>query len=234
VQASEKKVQEMKLEKLMKEHELFGINSMIEGQEKERQRIANDLHDNLGSLLATLKLHFQTLKIKKDVRLGIEQDLLFEKTDELIEEAYQKVRSIAHAKNAGVNAQEGLLPAIKNLASKVSIINKLVIDVEEHGMHERLENALEITIFRIIQELITNVIKHANATEVTIHLTQYEDKINLMVEDNGIGFDVSQLKHEGTMGLHSIQRRIESLGGTVTIDSIAQSGTTVILDIPLS
>ncbi len=230
--ASEKKVQEMKVEKLLKEHELFGINSMIEGQEKERQRIANDLHDNLGSLLATLKLHFQTLNTKRD-KLGSDQELLFEKTDGLIEEAYQKVRSMAHAKNAGVNAQEGLLPAVKNFASKVSIINKLVIDVEDHGMDERLENILELAIFRIIQELITNVIKHANATEVTIHLTQYEDKINLMVEDNGVGFDPSQIRGEGTMGLYSIQKRIENLGGTVTIDSILQSGTTVILDIPL-
>lgn len=233
VQLKDKEVQAIKLEKLLKDQELFGIDAMIEGQEKERQRIANDLHDNLGSLLATLKLHFQNLKIKKD-RIQSEQDLLLQKTDELIEEAYQKVRSIAHAKNAGVNAQDGLLPAVRNFASKVSIINKLVIEVEEHGMDNRLENTLEITIFRIIQELITNVIKHAQATEAIIHLTHYEDSINLMVEDNGIGFDISQIKPGETMGLYSIQKRIENLGGQVTIDSIAQKGTAVIIDVPLT
>lgn len=229
----EKEVQSMKLEKLLKDHELFGIDSMIQGQEKERQRIANDLHDNLGSLLATLKLHFHNLKGKKD-RLESEQDLLLQKTDDLIEEAYQKVRTIAHAKNAGVNAQEGLLPAVKNFASKVSILNKLVIEVEEHGMDRRLENSLEITIFRIIQELVTNVIKHAGATEATIHLTQHEDSINIMVEDNGIGFTISQIKPQDSMGLYSIQKRIERLGGQVTFDSIAQKGTTVIIDVPLT
>jgi signal transduction histidine kinase len=233
VQLKEKEMQSMRLEKLLKDHELFGINSMIEGQEKERQRIANDLHDNLGSLLATVKLHFHNLKNRTNSTES-EQDLLLQKTDDLIEEAYQRVRSIAHAKNAGVNAQDGLLPAVYNLASKVSILNKLVIDVEEHGMDERLENSLELTIFRMIQELVANVIKHAQATEATIHLTQYDDSINLMVEDNGIGFDTSQIKPQETMGLYSIQKRIENLGGKVTIDSIPQKGTAVIIDIPLT
>jgi signal transduction histidine kinase len=186
----------------------------------------------LGSVLATLKLHFQNIKARKD-RKESDQDVLLQKTDDLLEEAYQKVRSIAHAGNVGMNAKEGLLPAVKNFASKVSIINKLMIEVEEHGMDKRLENSLEITIFRVIQELITNVIKHAHASEAIINLTHYEDSINLMVEDNGIGFNISHIKPRETMGLYSIQKRIENLGGRVTIDSIPQKGTTVIIDVPL-
>ena len=233
IQTKDKEVQAMKLEKVLNDQEILGIDAMIEGQEKERQRISNDLHDNLGSVLATLKLHFQNIKARKD-RKEFDQDVLLQKMDDLLEEAYQKVRSIAHAANVGVNAKEGLLPAIKNFASKVSIIDKLMIEVEEHGMDKRLENSLEITIFRIIQELITNIIKHAHATEVIIHLTHYEDTINLMVEDNGIGFDISLIRPQNSMGLYSIQKRIEILGGRVTIDSIPQKGTTVIIDIPLS
>ncbi|KKN35232.1 hypothetical protein LCGC14_0785690 [marine sediment metagenome] len=227
-----KKIEQQKVEKLLRDQELNGIDAMIEGQEKERQRIANDLHDNLGSLLATLKLHFQNFKIRKE-RLEEQEKIMFEKTDTLIEEAYQKVRSMAHAKNAGVKSNEGLLPAIKNFASKASVVNQLIIDVEDHGMDQRLENSLEMTLFRIIQELITNVIKHAEATECTIHLTHHEDNINIMVEDNGIGFDTSKIKTEQGMGLHSIQKRIEILGGQVTIDSIFHKGTVFIIDIPL-
>jgi signal transduction histidine kinase len=160
--------------------------------------------------------------------------MLFQKTDELIEEAYQQVRTIAHAANAGVSAKDGLLPAVKHFASKVSLMNHLTIEVEDHGMDETLENTMEITIFRIVQELITNVIKHARATEVIIHLTRYEDSINVMVEDNGIGFDINRIRPDMTMGLYSIQKRIENLGGRVTVDSIIQKGTTVIIDIPLS
>jgi signal transduction histidine kinase len=231
IQAQEKKVQAMKLEKVLKDQEIFGIDAMLEGQEKERLRMASDLHDNLGGLLAAVKLHLQSLTSKKNF-MG--SDHALNRTEALLEEAYQQVRGMAHAGNAGVNAQEGLLPAIKNFATKVSILNRLTIDVQEHGMNSRLENSLEISIFRITQELITNVIKHAHANAAVIHLTQYEDTINLMVEDNGVGFDISQIKPSAGMGLHSIQRKIENLGGRVTIDSIAQKGTTVIIDIPLT
>jgi signal transduction histidine kinase len=233
IQAKEKEVQAMKLEKVLKDQEIFGIDSMLEGQEKERQRMADDLHDNLGSMLANSILHFKNIKDNRNLTEA-EREAQMQETDNLLQETYQKVRSIAHAKNAGVNAQEGLLPAIKNFASKVSIINRLVIEVEEHGMNSRLENSLEITIFRIVQELITNIIKHAQATEVMIHLTHYEDSINLMVEDNGIGFEISQIKPLNGMGLHSIQKKIENLGGRVTIDSIPEKGTTVIIDVPLT
>ncbi len=228
----EKELQDQKMEKLLKDQELLSIDAMLEGQEKERQIIANDLHDNLGSVLTALKFHFQNIRDKKGVS-GADSDLLLNKTDDLLEEAYQKVRGIAHARNAGVNAQEGLLPAVRNFAAKVSVMNKLGIQVESHGMDKRVENALEITIFRIIQELITNVIKHAKASESIIHLTLHEDSINLMVEDNGIGFSTEKIKTKESMGLHSIQKRIENLGGNVTIDSIAKKGTTVILDIPI-
>lgn len=228
----EKEVQAQKMEKLLKEQELLGIDAMIEGQEKERRRIANDLHDNLGSILATLKMRFQHLKMNGNAGAN-EQKLQLENTDELLEEAYQKVRSMAHASNAGVHAQEGLLPGVKNFAAKVSLSNRLAISVIDQRMNERLENSLEITLFRIIQELITNIIKHAQATEATIHLTHHEDSINILVEDNGKGFEVKELRPMAGMGLYSIQKRIENLKGQLTIESIIQKGTTVIIDIPI-
>ncbi len=231
MQLQEKEVQAMKLEKQMKEQEILGIDLMIEGQEKERQRIANDLHDDLGGQLAAVKIKLETLE---QLHLQEDQNILLQETTSLLNEAYQKVRSMAHARNAGINAQDGLLPAVRNFASKVSVANRLAIQVEEHGMDTRLENSLEITLFRVIQELITNVIKHAQASEAIIHLTQHEDSINVMVEDNGIGFATANIKAGDTMGLYSIQKRIENLGGAVTIDSIAQKGTTIIIDIPLS
>jgi signal transduction histidine kinase len=229
IQQKEKEVQSMKLEKLLKDQEIFGIDAMLEGQERERQKIADDLHDNLGSLLTTIKFNFQGLLKKK----GLVELELLQKTDGLLEEAYQKVRAIAHAGNAGVNAKDGLLPSIKNFVGKISSFNQLSIQIEEHGMDERLDNSLEIMIFRMVQELITNVIKHAQASEVILHLTKHDGVINLMLEDNGVGFDISQIKAEETMGLYSIQKKIENLGGQVTIDSILNKGTTVIIDIPV-
>ncbi len=223
----EKALETQKLATVLKEQELLSIDAMIKGQEKERQRIANDLHDDLGGLMATVKLHFNVLKDKQTPEL-------FDKTTHLIDEAYQKIRSIAHAKNSGVIAKQGLLKAIQNIADKVSTSNKIKIEVVDHGLENRLENSLELTIFRIVQELVTNIIKHAEATESTIHLTNHDESLNIMVEDNGKGFNQSQVttRNKG-MGISSIDKRIEHLNGTMTIESEIDKGTTIIIDIPI-
>lgn len=232
ISRQEKLIEQQKLEKALKDYELQSIDMMLEGQDKERQRIANDLHDNLGSMLATLKINFENLRIRKN-ELRDEENRLYEKTDELIEEAYQKVRGLAHAKNAGVFANEGLIPAIKKLAEKISVPGKLIIQVAAFGFDNRLENALEIAIFRMVQELATNIVKHSQATEATIHLTDHDDNINLMIEDNGIGFDAAKSNNADGMGLDSIRKKVSQLGGQFTIDSTPGNGTTIIIDLPL-
>jgi hypothetical protein len=228
----EKLIEQQKLEKALKDYELQSIDIMLEGQEKERQRIANDLHDNLGSMLATLKLNFENLKIRKN-ELREDEDKLYQKTDELIEEAYQKVRRMAHAKNAGVFASEGLIPTLKKLAEKISIPGKLSIEVNAFGFNERLENKMEIAIFRMVQELSTNIIKHSRATEASVQLTNHDDNINIIIEDNGIGMDISNIGKADGMGLDSIKKKAEQLGGTFTIDSKKGKGTTIIIDMPI-
>lgn len=232
ISKQEKLIEQQKLEKALKDYEINSIDMMLEGQEKERQRIANDLHDNLGSMLATLKLNFENLKLRKS-ELRDEETKLYERTDELIEEAYQKVRRLAHAKNAGVLATEGLIPAIKKLAEKISIPGKLQMQVVPFGFNNRLDNTIEIMIFRAVQELGTNIIKHSQATEATIHLTHHDDIINIIIEDNGIGFKSSELQMNDGMGLQAIRKKIEQLGGTFTIDSMPGKGTTILIDIPV-
>lgn len=234
ISKQEKLIEQQKFEKAMKEYELNSIDMILEGQDKERQRIANDLHDNLGSMLATLKLNFENLRIRKK-ELREEENKLYERTDELIEEAYQKVRRIAHAKNAGVFASEGLIPAIQKLAEKISIPGKIQLQVIPFGFADRLENSLEIAIFRTVQELSTNIIKHSQATEATIHLTDHGDSINIMIEDNGVGFDSSKINLDDAdgMGLANITKKINQLGGSVEIDSTPGKGTTIIIDIPV-
>ncbi|WP_379900459.1 ATP-binding protein [Lacinutrix gracilariae] len=221
----EQEIQKQKVSTLLKEQELSSIDAMIAGQEKERQRIANDLHDDLGGLMATVKLHFNSLKEKQS-------EDLFDRTNALLDQAYQKVRSIAHAKNSGVIAKQGLLKAIHEMANKISALNKIQIEVADHGLENRLENSLELTIFRIIQELTTNIIKHAQATQATISLTNHEDSLNIMIEDNGIGFNQKNISKKG-MGIHSIDKRVEHLEGKMTIESEKNQGTTIIIDIPL-
>ena len=223
----DKELETQKLTIVLKEQELLAIDKMIEGQEKERQLIANDLHDDLGGLMATVKLHFNALKDKNTPEL-------YNKTNSLIDEAYQKVRSVAHVKNSGVIAKQGLLKAIHNMADKVSGSDKIEVNVIDHGLEKRLENSLELTLFRIIQELITNIIKHAEATEASLHLTNHEDSINIIIEDNGKGFNPSQVtKTNKGMGISSIDKRVAHLNGTMTIESEPNKGTNIIIDIPI-
>ncbi len=226
----ENKMRQQKEAALLKEQELKTIDAMIEGQEKERQRIANQLHDDLGGLMATIKMHFEALQTtSKEDTNG-----LYKKTNGLISDAYTKIRAIAHAKNSGVIAKEGLLKSVKEMASKVSLSNRLSITVNDFGLDNRLENSLELSLFRIIQELITNVIKHAKATEVNIDFTNHGDQLNMVIEDNGQGFNPAQLtKSQTGMGLKSIDKRVQFLNGTMEIDSELGKGTTIIINIPL-
>ncbi|QNJ96774.1 sensor histidine kinase [Constantimarinum furrinae] len=228
-QQSEIEIQ--KTEKLLKEQELTSIDAMIAGQEKERQRLASDLHDSVGATLAAAKLQFHHLSQNKEKA----QDLgdLYSKTESLLSQAYNEVRAMAHLKNSGVIAKNGLLPAVMKLAKNASGTNDLHIEVQDYGLNERLENSLEIAIFRIIQELVTNIIKHANASEGSISITQHDDSLNIIVEDNGTGFNFNTVQTKEGMGLSSIERRVEHLQGSMEIDSTPGKGTSILIDIPL-
>ncbi|WP_179020452.1 tetratricopeptide repeat-containing sensor histidine kinase [Winogradskyella forsetii] len=219
-------------EKILKDLEISTIDAMVKGQEKERERLAADLHDSVGATLAAAKLQFDYL-VKNQLNTEQSEELV-KKTSTLLEEAYVEIRSMAHVKNSGVMAKNGLLPAVEKLSSNASGINGLTIEVQSFGLEQRLDNSLEISIFRIIQELVTNIIKHANATKGYVHLTNHDENLNIMIEDNGVGFDPKQinLKNDG-MGINSIDRRVEHLEGTLTIESEKNKGTTVIIDIPL-
>ncbi len=227
----EKELEIQKTTTILKEQEINTINAMVEGQEKERIRLAGDLHDNLGGTLAAVKMHIGNLQ--QNLHKTDKPQELLDKANELIEQAYKNVRAIAHERNSGVMAKEGLLPAIEKLADKVAVSGGLSIEVQGFGLEQRLSNHLEITIFRIVQELVTNVIKHAQATEVQISLTQHEYELNIVVEDNGKGFIVGKLEEKEGMGLGSIERRVEHLEGTMLVDSSLGKGTNIIIDIPI-
>lgn len=220
-------LKQQRVDNLLKEQELVSIDAMIQGQEKERQKVANELHDDLGSLMATVKLHFDNVQVdQKDPALLNAQKLLAE--------AYQKIRGMAHAKNSGVMAKEGLLNAVRKMANTITETNALTVTVQDYGLADRMENSLELTIFRIVQELVANVIKHAGATTANIQFTQHEDKLNIIVEDNGKGFDMMAVKpRQNGMGLESIEKRIEHLEGSFTVDSVLGKGTSILIDIPL-
>ncbi len=223
------RLEKQKMTNLLKEQELATIDAMVAGQEKERKRVANELHDDLGSLMAAVKLNFNALE---SATQPTNQEA-FAKTESLIDEAYSKIRAIAHAKNSGLIAKQGLLVAVQEMAEKMAIANEISISVWDHGLYTRLENSMELSLFRVVQELLANIINHAAATEVNIHITNHGETLNILVEDNGRGFNAKEIGASAGMGLKSIDKRITALNGDLNIESEQGKGTVVIIDIPI-
>lgn len=218
---------------LLKDSELTSMNAFIDGETAERQRLAGELHDNLSSRLATVKLHYDYLgkHLKDEEHLGSLQ-----KANALLGEVLSEIRQLAHELtegNSGVLRKFGLVSAIEDLCQAISSSGALTVQMDAFQLEKRLPPGLELTLFRILQELVSNAVKHACATEVSLQLIRYDDHVSVIVSDNGVGFATPSLPQDRGMGLKSIESRITELGGSFTIDSQPGHGATCILEIPL-
>ncbi|HUR67076.1 MAG TPA: sensor histidine kinase [Chitinophagaceae bacterium] len=209
------------------QNDLF--NAIASAQEQERKRIAQDIHDGLGSVLSAAKLKMAEVKESKP-ELGADEKFIA--GIGLIDEASSELRNISHNIMPATLSKLGLVPALKNLIEKISSGKGLQVTFIAHEMGHRLDEQKGISIYRIILELINNVVKHAHATKGAVQLVGYTDYINLTVEDNGCGFQAGS--HEkGGIGLGNVAARVEYLKGKMDIDSAPGKGTTIIIEIPL-
>jgi two-component system, NarL family, sensor kinase len=221
------------VDELLTEQELKTAYARLEGQEDERKRVAQDLHDRIGVMLSTVKLYFSPLDSKLN-EIQQENRLQYEKATNLLDEACQEVRRISHDMSSPVLTNLGLEAELNVLASRIEEARSMKVNVLTHGLKERLDGNIEVKLYRIIQELVANTLKHAHATEVNIQLNCFEGMLNVMVEDNGTGFDPAQVRLKGKgMGLGNVASRVNDLHGTFEIDSKPGKGTTVMIDIPL-
>lgn len=217
---------------LLKKQELKSIKAMINGQESERKRIAQDLHDRLGSMLSVVKLNYKSIednlyKLKKDNRKQ------YSEANAMLDDACNAVREIAHNMVSGVLTKFGLVAALEDLKNTIEGTNTFQIELITHSLDDRLENNLEMELYGIVQELIHNIIKHAKAKEVSVQLLKRNNGINLTVVDDGIGFDSSKKLQYSGIGLKGIASRVDALKGTFQIDSGKGNGTTINVDIPI-
>lgn len=211
---------------LIQTQELRALEALVEGQEQERSRLATELHDGLGSLLATVKLYFGQVE-------GADQTGAFHKADQLLDDACKELRRYSHDLAGLPVAQFGLLNAVRDLADSISGAGRLQVRVYAHQLEERLPLPLERSVYKVIQELLTNAIKHAQASEVSIQISRHPQHLNLIVEDNGRGMDTRlQVQGKG-LGLRSVRARVETLGGEFVLDSRPGHGTTALIDLPI-
>lgn len=218
------------LQEEREKHQQERIKAIIETQEAERNRISKDLHDGIGQLLAAAKINFSSFEDEL-VEVGKEKKELFEHSTKILNEAITEVSSISQQMMPRVLRENGLIPAVNNLLEKTLGKTNIHYTFQQVGWNGRVSENIEIGLYRIVQELVGNIVKHARATDISILLTKTQKNIILTVEDNGIGMP-KKLKKRG-MGLDNIASRAESLGGIYHYESTQGEGTVSTVRIPL-
>ncbi len=220
----EKELNSQKIASLLNEQELNLTKASLKAQQNERRRIAEQLHDSIGGNLAGIKLqlanseptaHFNTTIIEQ------------------VNETYELVRDISHNLVPKKFVQNAFVLLLEEYIEKIKSNSALNVSFSAYPEDKinNLPEPLKIALYQIIQELFTNTIKHANATTIEIHLSLLEGVLQLLYEDDGIGFETTKLKKG--IGLQNIESRLRQLAANIVLDSALQRGTAITIEIPL-
>jgi signal transduction histidine kinase len=199
--------------------------------ENERARIAADLHDDLGSLISAIKLNLECLNTINHP----ENDVIIEKTALYIDSTMQKIRDISNDLMPKILEQNGLIPAVTDFINMLDAKSKAKIKLINNISNESsISKEVKTHIFRIIQELLNNAVKHANASEINLLLTLINNTIKIKINDNGVGFnEQSEISKMKSNGLRNILRRTQLMDGKLILDTGINEGTDFTIEIPL-
>jgi PAS domain S-box-containing protein len=211
------------------------VNAIIETEEKEKERFAKDLHDGLGTLLSSINIYISLIKSGNVDEA--QKENLFNYTKGLIDEAIMNAKEIANNLRPNVISRFGFNAAVKSLCEKINNTGVLKIDFSANTIRQDdLSKDMEVTLYRIINELINNTLKHAYADEVVINIAKENKLLTLKYTDNGKGFDVDETMNSKSlkgMGLANIISRVNAIDGAFRIRSSNESGTEVTITIKL-
>ncbi|HLP35326.1 sensor histidine kinase [Lacibacter sp.] len=224
--------QKAKLQQTVFEQQQLAASAVMKAEEKERQRIAKDLHDGVGQMMSAAKMNLSAFE--NEIQFSnADQKLSFERIIGLVDESCKEVRTVSHQMMPNMLLKSGLGKAVAEFLDK---IDQKVIKVNLHveGLQERLNEDVEIVLYRVLQECVNNVIKHSGASQLDIALIKDKDGISATIEDNGKGFDLKQLDEESGIGLKNMKARIDYLNGTIDFDSSPGKGTLVAIHLPLT
>ena len=210
------------------------LQAVIRTQEEERNRFARDLHDGLGQYMTALKMSIINFEQQHEIDEQ-ERSRRFERIMKLFNDIYQELRNITFNIMPQVLLQKGLVPATEELIRKMKETAGIDVSLFTYGVSRRLNSEQEIAIYRIVQELLNNAVKHSGSNSITITFTEHEREFNIIVESNGGGFDKTRLQKSRGNGWKNILSRLELLGGTIEADSSpAGNNSTFIIDIPVN
>ncbi|MEO8471668.1 MAG: sensor histidine kinase [Chryseolinea sp.] len=224
-------LQAQKISELEKDKQLVAVDSILQGQEEERSRMAKDLHDGLGGMLSGVKLSMGAMK--GNMILSEYNNTLFNTALEQLDQSIIEMRRVAHSMMPEALVRLGLQQAVQDYCEKLTQAKQFQVKLQSHGLEQRLHETVEIVIYRIVQELVNNAIKHADATIVLVQIMRHNDNLNITIEDNGKGFDHQSVSSFAGQGLKNVQDRVNYLKGQLDIQSIPGKGTSVHIELSL-
>ena len=213
---NKRKLAEQEIKQLKQEKQLLATQAVLEGETAERTRLARDLHDGLGGMLSVVKLNLND--VKKGASMEGEDVTRFNQALNILEEAVHELRRVAHNLMPESLTRYGLKVSLNDFCNSIPIA-----EFHYFGKDNRLDQKLEVVIYRTAYELVNNALKHAGANRIVVQIVHEVDRLALTVQDDGCGFNVSS-KNDGT-GLNNIRNRISLYNGRMDIWSKPEGGT---------
>ena len=229
--------EEKRINDIEKNYNRLLLDTALNSEETERRRIAQDLHDDIGTMLSLTKLSLNQLSKLVGNSGDEKEESIMKKSQSLVEETILHVRRITRDLVPTTLERFGLMEAIEEFIHKLEEDNNLVIAFQSNTEEfPRQGQKLELTLYRIMQELVNNAIKHASCTKIDIVLEIDEEMIGLRVTDNGVGFDPEKIKESNLagLGLLGIESRLAIVNGTVQYEQPAKGGSSAIARIPVN
>ncbi len=227
----QKSLNEQQRINLQKEHQIIALQAMMDGEEKERTRLSRDLHDGVAGLLSATKMHMHSLE---KIHSGLNDTPLYHKTVHMLDEAAIELRKTAHNLMPQVLHEYGLAEGVRHCCSRYSGMHHPDIQVEVCGEAIRYPSRFELMVFRVVQELLHNAIKHSGATSIVTQLSFTPGLLAVTVEDDGRGFDPAALVQGAGMGLGSLQSRVAALDGRLDLRAAPGKGCSVYIEFDTS
>lgn len=224
------KLQQQRITELETQQQLTATEAVLKGEEQERTRLAKDLHDGLGGMLSGIKYSLNTMK--GNLIMTTDNAQVFERSMDMLDSSIKEMRRVAHNMMPEALVKFGLDTALKDFCNDINKTGALEVSYQSIGIEDAaIEQTTAITIYRIVQELINNTMKHAAAKHAIVQVAKSDHQLTVTVEDDGKGFDTAIIKGTGGIGWANIQHRVEFLKGKLDVNSEPGKGTSVLIEL---